>query len=203
VGTSVETRAACKQTIAIADMHNIILGSSGCNNSPGTAFIPDIDVFLGIEGYNPLSGGAAGRLDSDTVRQRHGQIAVGVGFLEIVFGDEGKFADVFNAMDILGLKAGLVHLLPVCFAIVIDMGNLLNQFVTLQLAELGCGHGFDLGLEIVLHDFFSCLSSWYPLISCLKIFFLFSSACRLICRKIFPQPDPLRIKVHTVYIVLA
>ena len=67
MGATVETGTAGKQPITIADMYDIIFRSAGRYNGASTAFLPEIQIMLGVESYHTSSGGATCGLDTDTI----------------------------------------------------------------------------------------------------------------------------------------
>ena len=85
VRTSVEPRAACKQAVAVSDLHNIAFRTAGSHNRAGAAVLPQIDVALRIECNDAFSGSSARRLDTHAVVKRSGQQAVRIRLAQIVF----------------------------------------------------------------------------------------------------------------------
>lgn len=75
---AVEPWPAGEQTVAVRNMHNVILGSARRHDGPGAAFIPQIDIVLGIKGNHPATGRAAGGLNAHRLAQWNGKQPVGI-----------------------------------------------------------------------------------------------------------------------------
>ena len=151
VGAAVEAGAAGEEAVAVGDLHDVFICSAGSDDRPCAALLPHVQVLLGIEGHNALSGGAGSGLNADAVLEIRAQKAVGIGFAEIVFGEERKFLDVVNALYVFRLYTFLVHQIAVVGDIVVDVFHLLYDLLVLDLQDLLAGRGLDLFLVIVLH----------------------------------------------------
>ena len=153
MGTAVQTRATGKQTIAIADMADIILGAACRYDGTCTAIFPQIQVMLGVKCNHTTTGGATGGLNADTIGQRLCQQAIGILILQVILGDKGQLVQILHTMDILRLYACCIHFIAVKFYIVIYILYLLDQTLALQCLQLVYRHGLNFRLIIMLHNF--------------------------------------------------
>ena len=88
MGAAVEAGAAGEETVTVRDLHHIFFGAADAHNSAGAAFIPDINIRLGIKSDNATAGGAAGGLNTDTVFFGNGHKTIGISISQIRFGEE-------------------------------------------------------------------------------------------------------------------
>ena len=151
MGTAVQTGAAGEQAVAIGYMADIILGTAGCADCAGTAVLPEIEVVLGVERYNTTSGRAGGGLDAHTVTQRLCKQTIGILIAQVILRDERQLMEIFDAVDILRLDAGLIHAVAIKLDVVVYVLDLLDQSFALQCFELFYRHGLDFWLIIVFH----------------------------------------------------
>ena len=80
---------------------------------------------LGIESNNAPTSGAGCGLDTDAVCYRPGHKPIGIGFPQVVLGEEGEFVEVLNTLDVVGGDPLFFHLLALVGNVVIDIKELL------------------------------------------------------------------------------
>ena len=98
MGTAVKSGAAGKESVAVADLHDVIRRASGCNKRPGAAVLPEINVmtdrhgaiYKGRDNLNWIKEEMANETNLD--------------------GEKGSLADVLKGADVfIGVSApGLV-----------------------------------------------------------------------------------------------
>ena len=150
VGAAVHTGAAGEQTVAVGNLHHVILRAAHGGDGTGTAVLPQIHVVLGVEGYHAAAGGAGGGLDAYAVGEGFCQKAVGILIPQIILLEEGQFVQILHPFDIVGGDAFFLHQRAVVGYVVPYMANLTAQTLALQGAHLLIGHGFDFFLIIFL-----------------------------------------------------
>ena len=162
MAAAVQTRAAGKQAVAVADVANVILCAARCNDGARAAVLPQINVVLRIERDDTPARGAGGGLDADAVGKRSCKKSVRIGFAQVVFCEERQLVQILQTSDIRGRQSFLLHFFAVVGDIVPDVFHLLQQALVLPCADLLAAGAFDLGLIVSLH-------SWSPYVG-----FLFS-----------------------------
>ena len=125
VRAAVEPGAAREQAVAVAHLHDVLVGAARGDDGARTAFLPDVEVFLRVEGDDSLARRARSRLDADAALQRGRKKAVGVRFAQVVLREEGEQADIVEALDVLGRDALFFHLFAVVGHVVVDVLHLL------------------------------------------------------------------------------
>ena len=153
-----KSRAAGKQAVAVGHMANILLGAACRHDGTGAAVLPQIHIVLGVEGHNPLTGGAGGGVDADALRHGLAHQAVGICLPQVVLFQEGQLVQVVNTLNILGSHALFFHFFAVVGHIVPNVLYLLYQAFILQSTKLLIGHGLNFRLIIVCHGFHLSLS---------------------------------------------
>ena len=151
VASPVQPGAAGEETVAVADLDHVVFGAAGSHDSPGGAVVPQVDVMLGVEGHDTLARGAGGGVDADAVGEVGCQQAVGVGFPQVRFGEEGQLFDVLHAPDVLRLHALGIHQLSVVSHVVVNVLDLFDDLLVLDRKDLFPGCRLDFLLIIVFH----------------------------------------------------
>ena len=132
MGTAVEAGAAGEEAVAVADLDNILVGAACGHNGSGAALLPHVDVLLCIESDNALAGCAGSGLDADAVLEICSEQAVGICFTKVVFGQERKFSDIVDTLDVFGFYTLLIHQVSVIGNIVIDVFYLFDNLLILD-----------------------------------------------------------------------
>ena len=151
MGSAIEAGTAREEAIAVCDLHDVFVSAACCYDRSCAALLPHVDVFLGIESDNALSGRAGSGLDADALLEVCAEKAVGIGLAEVVFAKERELSDVVYALDVFGLYSFLVHQIAVVGDIVIDVFHLLDNLFVLDSENLLARCGLDLFLVIVFH----------------------------------------------------
>ena len=125
VRAAVEPGAAREQPVAVAHLHDVLVGAARGDDGARTAFFPDVEVFLRVEGDDALARRARSRLDADAALQGGRKKTIGVRFAQVVLCEEGEQADVVEALDVLGRDALFFHLFAVVGHVVVDVLHLL------------------------------------------------------------------------------
>ena len=149
--TAVQARTAGKQAVTVADMDHVVFGASRCHKGARAAFVPQVNVVLGVERNNTAARRAAGGLNADIVPERTGKQTVRVGVAQIGLCQEGELMQVVNRLDVFGRKPFLLHPLSVVGDVVVNMFYRLAQTFILPLADLFLRGAFDFRLEIISH----------------------------------------------------
>ena len=139
----VDAEAAGEQAVAVGDLDQRLLGGAGGGQGAGHDFRPDAEVAVGIADDGMFAGRAAGGVQADDFRQRHGEQTVRIVVAHILLRDEGQLAEVVHRADLFRQQAGFLHLFPVKGNLPVNAANLLHQSGGLQFGHLGPGHGFD------------------------------------------------------------
>ena len=77
---AVEPGSTREQTVAVADLADILVSAACGDDCSGAALFPDVDIFLCVESNNPFAGSAGGRLDSYAVFKVCAQKTIGISF---------------------------------------------------------------------------------------------------------------------------
>ena len=130
---AVKTRAARKESVAVCNLTNVLVGASCGNDGTGTAVLPEVNVVLSIEGNDAAAGSTRGRLNSYAVLKGLREKSVGVGVAEVAFGKEGELVKVLDALNIVGGNSLLVHKCPIVGYVFVNVTNLLHELFRLKL----------------------------------------------------------------------
>ena len=133
MGAAVETGAAGEETVAVADLDNILIGAACGDDGSGAALFPHVDILLRVEGDDTFAGSAGSGLDADTILEICSEQAIRICFAQIVFGEEREFLNVIDTPDVFGLYTFLIHQVTVVGDIVVDIFNLFDNLLILDL----------------------------------------------------------------------
>ena len=67
VGAAVKACTTSEKTIAVGNLDHIFIRRAGCRQGTRGAFVPEINILLGIKSHHAFSGGAGSRVNSDTL----------------------------------------------------------------------------------------------------------------------------------------
>ena len=94
MGTAVESGTSGEQTVAVADLTNILVCAARGNDSSCAAVLPKVDIVLGVESHNTLSGRAAGGLYPYAVGKGLCKQTVGVSIPKVGFGKKRQLVKI-------------------------------------------------------------------------------------------------------------
>ena len=149
-----KSRAAGKQAVAVADLQDILLRAARCSDCARTASLPHINIVLGIKGDHTSAGRSACGMDSDAIRERNCQQAVGVLVTQVVLTQEGQLVQILYAVDLFRLHTGFIKFLFIIRDRFIDPLHSLCQALVLLPGNLIPGSAFYIRIKIVFHGFF-------------------------------------------------
>ena len=162
MGAAVESGAAGKESVAIANLHNILLGAACRHDRACGAFFPKVNVMLCVESDNALACCAGGRLDSDAVFEVCAEKSIGICLAQIRLGEEGQLVNILHTLDVLGFYAFFVHQVAVIFDVFINVLDLLDDFFILNCQYLFTGGCFNFGLKKIAHRYHSFCKNSSP-----------------------------------------
>ena len=160
VAAAVETGAAGEQTVAIGHLADVLFCAAGGHDGPGAAFLPQVDIGLGVEGHHALSGGAGGGLNAHRLREGNAQKAVGIRLPQIVLGKKREQVQVVDGLNVLRRDPLFLHLFPIVGDRIPHVPDLTKQPLVLEPDDLLPRGAFDLRLIIPFHDT-APLSFWF------------------------------------------
>ena len=108
-----DTGAACKEAVAVADLNNIIFGGTCCRKCSCDTSLPHIDIVLSIACDDTSAGRTACRMNADTVRERHCQQSVWILLAQIFLAQKRQLMEILNAFNILRFHTVFIHLLSI------------------------------------------------------------------------------------------
>ena len=139
-------KAAGEQAIAVADVDHVILATVCVLDAAREALAPDVEVVLGVAAHRRHAGGAGGHVDLLHLGERCGKHPVGVVVAQVLLGDERRLLQVVEALDGVGVKAGLVEALLVERHVLVARDHGLLDALELHLFDLLVGR-----VENLLH----------------------------------------------------
>ena len=149
--TAVKSGAAGEQTVAVANLANVLVCAARRNDCSRAAVLPKLDIVLGVESDNALARSTRCRLDTNAVFQIRSEQAVGISDTQVLLRQEGELFDIVNALDILGFNALCVHKVAVVLHVVVNVTNLLYDFLILNFENFLAGRRFNFRLVVIWH----------------------------------------------------
>ena len=114
---------------------------------------------LGVTNDNRLARRSRGRVHLDDFVERLGEKPIGKRLTQRVLISEGKLANIFKRLDVLGLHAHLVHLVAIPRHVLIGVGDLRNQLLELDRTNALTARSFHGAVEHGEHVEMPCSSS--------------------------------------------
>ena len=132
------TETAGEQTVAVADLNDVVLIRAGSGEGTGDHLRPDVHIAFGIAGNDGLSGRAGRAVDADDLRSRHGKEPVGEGIAQVGLFHERELFNILDGLDIVGGHALGVHALTVVgYVVVLVLYGLVQALALEDTALLG------------------------------------------------------------------
>src|ERR1041385_1002626 len=141
-----ETEPAGEQAIAVGILRQHAGSAAGGTHAAGDDLGPDFDVAAAVADHGWLAGRARGGVDAQQLlaRPRHKPKRIVVA--QLVFGGEGKLAQVVERLEAVRMHAGLVEGALVMRDVVVDMAQRPFSTLELQRGNLVAGSYLD-GVE--------------------------------------------------------
>ena len=112
-GAVMRAQAAGEQAVAVADLDDVAAPQAAGRERPGQRGGPAVDVAPGVADDRRLARRARRYVVPHDLVQRRGEHLRGIVVAQVLLEGERQFGHVVQALDLLGLHAGLVEPLPV------------------------------------------------------------------------------------------
>ena len=142
-----EAETAGEHAVAERHLHAIARDDARHAGKTRDAVAPNGHVMLGVADDNRLARRSRGRVHLDDLVERLGEKPIGERLAQRVLIGEGKLADIFERLDVLGRNAHLVHLVAIPRHVLVGVGNLSDQLLKLDRADALAARGFHGAVE--------------------------------------------------------
>src|SRR5690606_37704263 len=147
----VGAQAAGEQAVAVGDVDGVARAAARCADRSRHQLGPGVDVLQGVADDGGLAGRARRSMQAGQAFPGHGEHAEGVVAAQVFLGGAGEFADVFQALQVVGVDAARVEGLAVVRYVFVGVAQGLAQALELQCGDLvsaGCLDGLQIpGLD--------------------------------------------------------
>ena len=103
-----QSQSAGEQTVAEADLDDIVGGHAARASNTRDTVRPDVKVFLGVYAGGGLSGGAGGRVDTHDVLHVSRDQSERIVIAEVILGGEGDVLDIGQLLDLAAVQNAAV-----------------------------------------------------------------------------------------------
>jgi hypothetical protein len=143
LGAVVGAETTGKQAVTIADVDHVATPATAGVERTRHQLRPHVDVVLGVTDDGRLAGGARGRVHPHHLLARDGEHREGVTLAQIVLGREGKFFQVVEGLQIVGMHPVRLELVPVMRDMLVSVSQGPAQALNLQRSDLVATGGLD------------------------------------------------------------
>jgi hypothetical protein len=138
----VNTKAACKKSVAVSVLGNIVFITTDCNQLAGSTVIPYVEVFFCVAYNNLLTCSSARSMNAHNLAHWNCEQSVWVSCAKVILAGEWDFIKVIESLNIIRSNASFFAALSVIFNILINMAEILSQSLALKLTKLLQRHTF-------------------------------------------------------------
>ena len=142
-----EAKTAGEHAVAERHLHAIAWNDARHAGKTRNAITPNSHVVLGVADDDRLARRSRGRVHLDDFVERLGEKPIGKRLAQRVLIGEGKLADIFERLDVLGPHAHLVHLVAIPRHVLVGVGNLRDQLLKLDCADALAARGLHGAVE--------------------------------------------------------
>ena len=142
-----EAETTGEHAVAERHLHTIARDDARHAGKTRDAIAPNGHVMLGVADDDRLARRSRGRVHLDDLVERLGEKPIGERLAQRVLIGEGKLADIFERLDVLGPHAHLIHLIAIPRHVLVGVGNLRDQLLKLDCADALAARGLHGAVE--------------------------------------------------------
>ena len=129
------TKTTCEQTVAIADMHDVIFATIGILDTTCETIAPNLKVMFCVSTNRSDSCRSGRHVNLSNVLHGNGKETVRIIVAKILFGGEGRTAQVGKRADGVGVETRCVKTLLIERHVLVAVDNRLLDALDLNLFE--------------------------------------------------------------------